>query len=157
MGQQVVVLAGRGLAVAQRSLGEPITPSTGIYLADTLGEMGVFYRAAPVAFVGATLAPIGGHNPIEPVRLDAAVVHGPHTQNAAEIYAALDAGGGAVCVADAAGLAAAVGALLDEPATLKRRREAATATLVPFIGALERTLAALAPWLQPKDAAARRA
>jgi 3-deoxy-D-manno-octulosonic-acid transferase len=147
-------LTADGLAVAQRSRGERATPATGIYLADTLGEMGLFYRAAPIAFVGGTLAPIGGHNPIEPVQLDAAVIHGPHTQNAAGIYAALDAGGGAIAVADAAELAAAVARLLDDPLTLAAQRARAVATLVPFMGALERTFAALTPWLAAKDAAA---
>jgi 3-deoxy-D-manno-octulosonic-acid transferase len=148
-------LTERGLAVAQRSSGEPLTPATGIYLADTLGELGLFYRAVPIAFVGATLVPIGGHNPIEPVQLDAALVHGPHTQNATEIYAALDAAGGAVNVGDAAGLAEAVAVLLDDPAMLEERRATATATLVPFTGALDRTFAALAPWLAPAAAAGR--
>lgn len=146
-GEIRTMLAAEGLAVAQRSLGEAPTATTDIYLADTLGELGLFYEAAPVAFVGATLVDIGGHNPIEPVQLGAAVVHGPHTQNAAEIYAALDDGGGAVEVADAGALAEAVAALLTDPAALERRRAAAAATLVPFNGALERTFAALRPWL----------
>lgn len=150
------MLAGEGIVVARRSLAEPLTPETGIYLADTLGELGLFYHAAPVAFVGATLAPIGGHNPIEPVRLGAVVVHGPHTQNAAEIYAALDAGGGAIPVVDAAGLAAAVAGLLDDPDALRSHRARAAATLEPFTGALDRTLSALAPWLSPDGAGSGR-
>jgi 3-deoxy-D-manno-octulosonic-acid transferase len=147
-------LSAGGLAVAQRSLGERATPATGIYLADTLGEMGLFYRAAPIAFVGGTLAALGAHNPHEPVRLDAAVIHGPHTQYAAEIYAALDAGGGAVPVTDAAELAAAVGRFLDDPSALAAQRARASAALAPFTGALERTLAALAPWLPARHAVA---
>jgi 3-deoxy-D-manno-octulosonic-acid transferase len=153
-GEIRAALSADGLTVAQRSLGERATPATAIYLADTLGEMGLFYRAAPIAFVGGTLAAIGGHNPIEPVRLDAAVIHGPHTENAAEIYAALDAAGGTVPVMDAAELAAAVGRLLDDPAALAAQRARASAALAPFTGALGHTLAALAPWLSAKDAVA---
>ena len=146
-GEIRAMLAARGLKVAQRSLGEPLTAENDVHLADTLGELGLFYQAAPVAFVGATLVDIGGHNPIEPVQLDAAIVHGPHTQNAAEIYAALDEGGGAVRVADGAGLAAAVERLLTDPAERDRRCQAAAAMLQPFTGAQARSFAALAPWL----------
>src|SRR5690606_1547865 len=56
------LLEERGLRVAQRSRGEALLRETNVYLADTLGELGLFYRAAPVAFLGGSLAPVGGHN-----------------------------------------------------------------------------------------------
>ena len=83
-------LAGQGFKVARRSLGEPILADTDIYLADTLDELGLFYRVTPVAFIGGSLVPRGGQNPIEPARLHAVVLHGPQVLNFAEIYAALD-------------------------------------------------------------------
>lgn len=90
--------------VAQRSKGEAITAHTGIYIADTLGEMGVWYRLARAALVGGSLVPdIGGHNPLEPARLDCPVLTGPHVANF-EIYEALFAHEAALCVADAAEL-----------------------------------------------------
>ncbi len=132
--------------VTLRSAGEPLPPA-GIHVADTLGELGLFYRLAPVAFVGGSLVPHGGQNPIEPVRLSTAVLHGPHVGNFAAIYQALDAGGGAVAVSDAASLAAAATRLLTEPQALRQQIVAAEAALAPFGGALARTLEALRPFL----------
>ncbi len=55
-----------GRTSARRSTGAPITDQTAIYIADTLGEMGIFYRLSPFCFLGGTLVPLGGHNPLEP-------------------------------------------------------------------------------------------
>jgi 3-deoxy-D-manno-octulosonic-acid transferase len=140
-------LAASGLTVAQRSAGEAIGPLLDIYLADTLNELGLFYRAAPVAFLGGSLVAHGGQNPIEAVRLDAAIVHGPHVHNFESVYAALDGAGGAVTVADAESLAAAVAALIDDRSLLRRRLEDASGALAPFSGALDRTALALHPYL----------
>ncbi|MCW5716984.1 MAG: 3-deoxy-D-manno-octulosonic acid transferase [Bauldia sp.] len=140
-------LRSGGRLVSVRSRGEPLPGADGILLADTLGELGLFYRLAPVSFVGGSLVPRGGQNPIEPVRLGSAVVHGPDTPNFASVYGALDAGGGAVIVRDAGALAAAVGHLLAEPEERRLQGEAAERALRPFSGALDRTLAVLAPFL----------
>jgi 3-deoxy-D-manno-octulosonic-acid transferase len=141
------LIAARGLAVAQRSAGEPIGPLLDIYLADTLGELGLFYRVAPVAFLGGSLVPHGGQNPIEPVRLDAAILHGPHVHNFESIYAALDGAGGAETIGDAETLANAVAALLDDAGAMRLRLGRASAALAPLSGALERTASALSPYL----------
>jgi 3-deoxy-D-manno-octulosonic-acid transferase len=74
-----------GLEVAQRSKGDKIKKSTDIYLVDTMGELGLFYRLCDVAFIGGTFTPIGGHNPIEAVLLESAVIWGPHTHKQTEI------------------------------------------------------------------------
>lgn len=141
------VLAERRLSVAQRSRGEPLVREADIYLADTLGELGLFYRVAPVAFLGGSLVPNGGQNPIEAVRLDTAVLHGPHVQNFAEIYRYLDDATAAARIADAAALAAAVDALLADPRTAAERAKAASRALAPLAGALQATLGALEPYL----------
>lgn len=140
-------LAASGLVVAQRSRGEGVTPETDIYLADTLGELGLFYRLAPVALVGGTLVPVGGHNPIEAARLDTAIVHGPHVKNAAEIYAALDSGTESGPVADANELADMLESLFADPQAMRDRARRAAESLDPFAGALDATMAALAPFL----------
>lgn len=101
-------LRSEGWRVAQRSKGEAIAPETDIYLADTLGEMGLWYRVASVAFVGGSLVEVGGHNPFEPALLGCAVIHGPHVRNFAEAYARLAAAGAAVEVRSGAELARAV-------------------------------------------------
>lgn len=140
-------LASGGLAAVQRSAGEDIDEATGIYIADTLGELGLFYRVAPIAFLGGSLIAHGGQNPIEPVKLGAAVLHGPHVHNFAEIYAAIDGVGGAPTIADAAGLADAVGTYLAEPAARERYVDDTAAALASFGGALDKTLSALGPYL----------
>ena len=109
------MLAQAGWNVARRSRGELPDANTQIYLADTLGEMGLWYRLAPVAFIGGSLQDIGGHNPYEPALLRCAVIHGPKTFNFSEIHARLQAVGGAIEIGDADGLAAALIALAAAP------------------------------------------
>jgi len=141
------LLAGQGFRVARRSTGEPIAPAVDIYVADTLGELGLFYSVVPVAFMGGSLVPHGGQNPIEPLRLGAAVLHGPHVHNFHAVYDAIDSGCPNCRVAEPAGLAAAVSRFLDDPAACAAAAATAAATLGPFAGALDRTFAALLPYL----------
>jgi 3-deoxy-D-manno-octulosonic-acid transferase len=101
-------LRAKGLQLAQRSKGENVEEQTDVYLADTLGELGIWYRVCPVSFVGGSLAPIGGHNPFEPAALGSAILYGPHVENFADIYARLHAKKAAVEVEDVETLAAAV-------------------------------------------------
>ncbi|MFN3483757.1 MAG: 3-deoxy-D-manno-octulosonic acid transferase, partial [Rhabdaerophilum calidifontis] len=139
--------AAHGEAPAIRSLGALPGPETRIYLADTLGELGLFYALATLAFVGGSLVPIGGHNPIEPVKLGAPVLHGPEIANFRDVYAALAGAGGAIAVADAASLAEEAARLLADPAACRRLTDAAREVVARSEGALARTLAALAPLL----------
>ena len=82
-----------------RSRGELPKRNTEIYVADTVGELGLIYRVAPAVFIGGSLVKHGGQNPIEAAKLGAAILHGPHVWNFAEIYAALDDAHGAEPVA----------------------------------------------------------
>ncbi|MGA0596602.1 3-deoxy-D-manno-octulosonic acid transferase [Enterovirga sp. CN4-39] len=148
--------AEAGLGVAQRSLGTEPDQATDLYLVDTLGELGLFYRVAPVVFMGGTLVPRGGQNPFEPARLGTAILHGQHTENFAEIFDALDRNNGAVCVPDAGSLAAAAAALLGNGALMRDMARAAADTAASLGGALERTMQALEPYL-PAPADAREA
>lgn len=84
-----------GWRITLRSDGVDPDATVEIYIADTLGEMGLWYRLAPVSFLGGSLVDIGGHNPYEPAALGSALIHGPHTQNAKDIYERLDEAGGA--------------------------------------------------------------
>lgn len=140
----------RGLRVAQRSRGEPLTADTAVYLADTLGELGLFYRAAPVTFLGGSLAEVGGHNPIEPVRLGAAVVHGPHVGNFTELFGILDRIAPATVVADPGTLGEAVLMLLKTPDEARRIATDSAAAFAPLSGALDATMNALEPYLARK-------
>ncbi len=139
--------AAAGLTAARRSQSAQPMPDVAIYIADTLGELGLIYRIAPIVFMGGSLASHGGQNPIEAVRLGAAVVHGPHVWNFAEIYTTLDDAHGAERVDDAAALAARLGAWLDDAAARKSVADAAAKTVGRLGGALNRTLVALDPYL----------
>jgi 3-deoxy-D-manno-octulosonic-acid transferase len=130
-----------------RSRGELPDPDTDIYIADTLGELGLIYRLAPIVFVGGSLASHGGQNPIEPIKLGAAILHGPHVWNFAEIYAALDKSHGAEQVSDVGKLAVRAGAWLKDAAERSAVVAAARDTVARLGGGLERTLAALEPYL----------
>ncbi|MBF9035192.1 3-deoxy-D-manno-octulosonic acid transferase [Rhodobacterales bacterium HKCCE2091] len=112
-GDGIAALLDRnGWSVARRSLDEPVDADTQVYLADTLGEMGLWYRLAPISFVGGSLAPIGGHNPFEPAALGSAILHGPYVTNFVDIYQRLTAAKAARLVSSAETMAEAVGDLL---------------------------------------------
>ena len=136
-----------GLTAGLRSRGDEPKQNIDIYIADTLGELGVVYRVAPIVFMGGSLVGHGGQNPIEAIRFGAAVVHGPHVWNFAEIYDALDAAGGAKRAADEAALTAQLGDWLGHPAARNAAAAAAAKTVKELGGALDRTLAALDPYL----------
>jgi 3-deoxy-D-manno-octulosonic-acid transferase len=147
-GESIVEIAkSAGVAIALRSRRAQPMPDIGIYIADTLGELGLMYRLAPIAFMGGSLAHHGGQNPIEAIRLGAAVIHGPHVWNFADIYASLDAAHGAEQVADEEALAARLGVWLAAPAERQAAADAAAATVQKLGGALERTWTALDPYL----------
>lgn len=103
-----------GWVVAQRSKGEPLTADTQVYLADTIGEMGLWYRLSKVSFIAGSLEPIGGHNPFEPILLESAVISGSQVGNFADVYARLKNTEGAVFADTSTAIAEAVIALFDE-------------------------------------------
>ncbi|NJS38703.1 MAG: 3-deoxy-D-manno-octulosonic acid transferase [Rhodobacteraceae bacterium] len=86
-------LAATGLTYAQRSLHQPPQPQTAVLLADTFGELGLWYRLAQCAFVGGSFGGLGGHNPWEAVCLGLPVLSGPDTANFRADYAELAAQG----------------------------------------------------------------
>lgn len=107
-GDEVAALvAAEGLSLARRSQGASPGQET-VFLADTMGEMDLWYARAGACFVGGSLVPRGGHSPWEPARFGAAILHGSSVSNFAAAYASLAAAGGALAVEDAAGLARAL-------------------------------------------------
>jgi 3-deoxy-D-manno-octulosonic-acid transferase len=123
------------------------TAATDIYIADTMGELGLFYRLAPIVFMGGSLVPHGGQNPIEAVKLGASIVHGPHVFNFSDVYEALDGAGGARLADSREALAKQLGQLLADPAARETSVAASARVVEQLGGALERTLAALEPYL----------
>ncbi len=153
------LLAAEGLRIARRSRGDPPTADVEIYLADTMGELGLFFRLAGIAFIGGSLVAKGGHNPFEAARLDCAVLHGPDMSNCAEMAAALAAAGGSEIVTNPEELVQSVSLLLDDP-VLRRRRASAAARAASLGGTvLDAVIDRLAPWLDalaPADHGDRR-
>ena len=140
-------IAAAGLQVALRSREELPTATTDIYVADTMGELGLFYRLAPIVFMGGSLVEHGGQNPIEAVKLGTAIVHGPHVFNFTDVYDALDRAGGAKQADTQEALVKQLGQLLADPAARDLSIAAAERVVVQLGGALDRTLAALEPYL----------
>jgi len=146
-GAIVQTIAAAGLMPAQRSHEDLPTAVTDIYVADTLGELGLFYRLAPIVFMGGSLVEHGGQNPIEAVKLGASIVHGPHVFNFTDVYEALDGAGGARRADTQEALMKQIGQLLSDPAARDSMAAASARVVSDLGGALERTLAALEPYL----------
>ncbi len=140
-------IGASGLHVALRSRQELPTAATDIYIADTMGELGLFYRLAPIVFMGGSLVERGGQNPIEAVKLGASIVHGPHVFNFTDVYEALDHAGGARRVDTPEALVEQLGHLLADPAARELSVAASERIVRQLGGALDRTLVALEPYL----------
>ena len=118
------------LNAARRSAGEGAPCNAGIWIVDTMGELGLWYRLAPIAFVGRSLAaPGGGQNPLEPARLGCAIAVGPYTGNFSGHVALLRDAGGLVEVADARALAGFVSRMLNNPEQRCHLAERAAASI----------------------------
>jgi 3-deoxy-D-manno-octulosonic-acid transferase len=147
-GEAIVrTIAVSGVQVALRSREELPNATTDIYVADTMGELGLFYRLAPIVFMGGSLVPHGGQNPIEAIKLGASIVHGPHVFNFSDVYESLDAAGGAKQADSTEALIKQLGQMLGDPAARKLSLIAAELVVEKLGGALERTLTALEPYL----------
>ncbi|HEX6442261.1 MAG TPA: glycosyltransferase N-terminal domain-containing protein, partial [Stellaceae bacterium] len=140
-------LERRGLRVSRRAASQPVAPDTDVYLADTMGELGLLFRLAAIAFIGGSLAPKGGHNPFEAARLDCAILHGPDMRNCAAMAGALDNAAAALTVGNAAELAAAVSRLLADPRERAARAASAARVAEEGAGVFDTVLGRLAPWL----------
>lgn len=107
------LIEARGFSMARRSRGELPGTDTNVFLADTMGELGLWYRLAPISFVGGSMEPIGGHNPFEPAALGSVILHGPYVTNFIDIFQRLKEAKAARLVASSDSLAAAVNDLLN--------------------------------------------
>jgi len=135
------------LVPAMRSRNHLPDRGTHIYVADTIGELGLFYRLAPIVFMGGSLIKHGGQNPIEPAKLDTAILHGPYVHSFTSIYSDLNRQRAAATVTDVHSLATSLLRLLDDPGLVRTMAQAAQATVVPLSGALNRTANAIEPYL----------
>ena len=113
-----------GLRITQRSAGEMPEDGTEVYLADTLGETGLWYALCPITCLCGSFVPVGGHNPYEPAQAGSALLHGPLHANFADTYAELHEAGASTQVEGAEALAAAVDRFLRDGAALEQARQA---------------------------------
>ena len=144
-------LEAAGHKVARRATGQPIEPDTGIYIVDTVGELGLIYRLAKVAFIGGSLVPHGGQNLLEAAKLDCAIIHGPWMTNFAAIVTEMRCAAATEEISDATQLTAAVAELLRDDDLRNRRVAAAARVAMKNDSILDDIVAELAPFL---DAAA---
>lgn len=145
-----------GRRFALRSRGGTLGAETDIYVADTLGELGLFLRLADVVVMGGSfapalgLSPVGGHNPLEPARIGKPAIAGPDASNWAAVTQALHEAGGLARVPSPADLPAAIAPLLADPAAAKAMGERARRAAAEAEGGLERLIEALRPLLPPQ-------
>jgi 3-deoxy-D-manno-octulosonic-acid transferase len=147
-GEDIAAL-GRSMAVVtgRRGAGDLPDRAVDLYVADTVGELGLFYRLAPIAFLGGSLVEHGGQNPIEPAKLGAAIVHGRHVHNFTDVYATLDADGGAVNVPDTGALAGQVLHWLNHAQAARAAGRQAMQVVTGLAGAADKVMQALDPLL----------
>ncbi len=132
--------AARGFSVSRRSTGALPSPDTAIYVADTMGELGLFYRATNFAFLGGSLVKHGGQNPLEAAQLNAAVIAGPYTENFEEIFRVLLAAQGEGRVRNVDELTPLVLSLAANPVAASRLGRIAKEAAETLSGALGRTV-----------------
>jgi 3-deoxy-D-manno-octulosonic-acid transferase len=152
------IAATAHLRPALRSHGAFPAAEIDIYIFDTLGELGLVYQLAPIVFMGGSLVRHGGQNPIEAIKLGAAVLHGPHVANFREVYEELDRRKAAELVTDATRLAMQIGAWIEDRAEREGIAERARNYVDKLGGALDLTVSALEPYfmqLRIQDSAAR--
>lgn len=132
-----------GLRLQRRSEEQAPRPDTQVLLVDRMGDLLHWYGVADACFVGGSLIPRGGHNPIEPLALRRAVITGPQTRNFEAMYAQLEAAGGVRRASDAQAVLRCFEQLLADPASRAKLESRGQAVVAHWTGATLRTLAAL--------------
>lgn len=136
-----------GLVIAQRSTGEAMTDQTQIYIADTLGELGLFYRFCKNVVMGGSFEDIGGHNPIEPAQAGCVIFFGPMRYNFLSIMEDFHAAEAVVDVENEAGLQTALGSILQNPESFEKTGLAAARLTAEKSNVVETVMADIAPYL----------
>lgn len=143
-------LQALGVSVARRSANQSIAQDTDVYVADTLGELGLFYRASPLVLMGKSLLGSGGQNPIEPALLGCALIFGPDMSNFADIAETLLQAKAATTAKDEDDLRVILQTLLGDAGACAQAAEAARAVAVSEAHVLDRVMDALAPYFNDK-------
>ena len=140
-------LTAAGFAVSRRSAGDALTPQTQIYIADTLGELGLFYRACKYVVMGGSFADVGGHNPIEPAQCGGVIFFGPMTYNFLTIMEDFRQAKAVVEIADEADLISKLRPVLAAPDTYNAIGAAAAKMTSEKSVVVDAVMAELSPFL----------
>lgn len=145
--------AAQAAAAAASVAGEPLPRDVKVLLGDSMGELGAYYAASDIAFIGGSLLPLGGQNLIEACAVGVPVLIGPHVFNFTQATADAVAAGAAVQVADPADLARVLGELFADKSRRVAMSAAASAFAARHRGATGRTVDVLSALLAPSEAA----
>ncbi len=140
-------LAGRGVSVGRKTVGD--CAGKDVVMLDTVGELADHYQLATVAFVGGSLVPIGGHNPLEPAAAGIPVLYGPYVHNFAGPCKALEKAGAAVLTVNQEALQHVLAELLSDPDKRQAMGEAGRQVVHANQGAIERVVRAMTVALPP--------
>ncbi len=147
-----VLCRHQGLEYVLRSARIPVPADVPVFIGDSMGELGLFYAAADIAFLGGSLVPVGGHNPLEAAALGRPVIFGPHMFNFAEIARLLLVAGAARRIQDAADLAPLLETWFADPSLRHDMGERGATTVAANRGARDRVLAMIRGSLPPGPA-----
>jgi 3-deoxy-D-manno-octulosonic-acid transferase len=140
-------LRDMGLNVTLRSTNTSLKTTTDIYIADTLGELGLLYRVVPIVYIGKSLVSVGGQNPLEAARLDCAIIFGPRMDNFKEIAAKLTKNDACIEVSDEAALLKTIKRLIKAPKECRQLATAARRVTSEQSSVLEAVVHELQPFL----------
>ena len=154
------LLKGQELKAVRRSQGEAVDEDTDVYVADTIGELGLFYRLSNIVFIGGSLVDHGGQNPLEAARLNCAIVCGPYMGNFSEVCREFIAKEAMVTVENTAALAETLDELLSNHEKQEAYSEAAKGVMEEqksvidsVLGTLDIYLSAMSRKVEPDESA----
>ena len=148
-GEEIAKLLSTHGKVALRSRGDKITPDSKFYVADTLGELGLFYRLSEIVFMGGSLIKHGGQNPLEASRLRCCIITGMHTENFAEIYSEMESLSICIGVQNATELATKIDKLMQDSDALTQMQMQTKEWLRGKSGAATKIIDIIAPIFTP--------
>jgi 3-deoxy-D-manno-octulosonic-acid transferase len=137
------LIADSGLGYQRRTAARAVAPETAVLLADSMGELTAWLAAAQAVFIGGTLVPVGGHNPLEAMQFGAPLLAGPQVFNFAQVFAELAEADALYRVDDASSLAQALSGVAADPAAAQARGDRGRVLHGRHGGATGRTVAPL--------------
>jgi 3-deoxy-D-manno-octulosonic-acid transferase len=146
-GDEIASELRKDFNISQRSKAEDLSEMTDIYIADTMGELGLFYRLSDIAFIGGSLVPHGGQNPLEAARLGCALIYGSHMDNFLELCDILHKNDAAIMVNNAEELYQNVDTLLQNPHNVQIMADKSLAIVQQNQGVIDKIMQKIAPLL----------